>query len=61
MPTPPISEKFKLQFNDSLCTCDVCGRDVASLNEGRGDFLLCYRHNNWLGWFKAWRLDRKGF
>lgn len=61
MDTTPISEKFKLQFNDSLCTCDVCGANVKSLNEGRGAFILCPLHNNWLGWFRAWRQDRKGF
>ena len=56
----PISEKFRLQFNEDLLACDVCGADVESFNEGKGQYLLCPEHNNWRGWFRARRLDRQG-
>jgi len=53
----PISEKFKAQFNESLCSCDVCGEDVESLDEGKGEYVLCPDHNNWRGWWKAKKLN----
>lgn len=59
MPDLTAPEIFKLKFNDSLCTCDVCGADVESFNEGKGEFVLCSDHNNFKGWFRAWRDSRR--
>jgi len=55
--TDRISEKFKAQFNESLCQCDVCGEAVESLNEGKGEYVLCPTHNNWRGWWRARRIN----
>lgn len=55
----PVSQKFTLKFNDSLCTCEVCGAEVESLNEGKGEFVLCSDHNTWRTWFTLWRAARR--
>lgn len=51
-----INQKHQLKYNEDFCTCDVCGTDVDSFDEGKGSFVLCPEHNSWIGWFKAWRL-----